>query len=163
MIKPKISLIVALAENKVIGNKGQLPWHIPEDMKRFRELTTGNVVIMGRKTYDSLPDKYRPLPNRVNIVITRNKNFPDKGIIICDSVNEALTEAKNYNKEIFIIGGAQIFEQSIRYADKLYLTVIKGKFEGDVFFPDYSEFKRVVAKKESKNDNYKYTFIDLEK
>jgi len=161
MNKPKISIVVAVSENRVIGNKGKLPWHILEDMKRFKELTTGNIVIMGRKTYESIPEKYRPLPNRINIVITRNKDYSEKKIIICNSIQASINEAKKFNKEIFIIGGAQIFQQGIKYANKLYLTIVKGNFEGDAFFPDYSEFKKVVAKKESRDDNYQYTFLDL--
>jgi len=156
-------MIAAISENKVIGNKGKLPWHIPEDMKRFKELTTGNIVIMGRKTYESLPEKYRPLPNRINIVVTRNKNYLFKHAFVCASLEEAINKAKEFSKEIYIIGGAQIFEQSIKYAAKLYLTIVKGNFEGDAFFPDYSDFKKVVAKKESGNEKYQFTFLDLER
>ena len=158
-----INLVVAVSENNVIGDKGKLPWHIPEDMRRFKDLTVGNIVVMGRKTYESLPDKYRPLPNRINIVITRNENYSEKNIIIANSLESALEKAKKLNKEIFIIGGAQIFEQGVKYADKLYLTIVKGNFEGDAFFPDYSEFKKIVAKRESRNEKYEYTFLDLEK
>ena len=163
MEKPKINIIVAISENQVIGNKGKLPWHISEDMKRFKELTTGNVVIMGRKTYESLPDKYRPLPNRINILVTRNKNYTEEKITICNSIESAIKEANKFGKKVFIIGGAQIFELGIKYADKLYLTIVKGNFEGDAFFPDYSKFKKIVAKKESRNEKYQYAFLDLQK
>lgn len=170
----KISLIAAIAEkNRVIGKGNQLIWKIPEDLKRFREITSGHPVIMGRKTYESIG---RHLPDRTSIIITREKNYnphkfsncsncDDFRIKICNSLEEALrlAQGKQNDNEIFIIGGGQIFEQAIKIADKLYLTVIEGEFEGDTFFPDYSNFKKVVFEKSGEHEGIKYKFIELEK
>jgi len=184
MDKPTISLIAVLSENRVIGNKGKIPWHISEDLKRFKKLTQGHAVIMGRKTYESIG---KPLPNRINIIITRDKSYKPSEVektsidrlieaIVCHSLEEAIEIAKKKETafsrlsrdpasrgEIFIIGGGQIFKETIKFADKLYLTIVKGKFRGDAFFPDYSKFKKIVFKKESRDDNYHYTFVDIEK
>lgn len=166
MNKPKISLIAALSENKVIGNKGKIPWHISEDWKRFKKLTEGHLVIMGRKTFKSIG---KLLPNRINIIITRDPKFSVKDGVIYYSLDEAIKnfefQIKNYNlpNEVFIIGGGQIFSEAIKSADKLYLTIVKGNFEGDAYFPDYSQFKKVVYKKESTDGKYQYTFLELEK
>lgn len=163
----KISIIAAIGENRELGKNGKLLWHISEDLKRFKKLTDGHIVIMGRKTYDSIPLKWRPLSNRANIVITRNENYKAEGVIIVHSVEDALKEAQNekiqkkYPGEIFIIGGGQIYEQGIKYADKLYLTVVKGKYEADVFFPEYPEFKKIIYKKDVKDDHYQYSFLEL--
>lgn len=160
MKNPKISLIAALCENRVIGNKGKIPWHISQDLKRFKKLTSSHVVIMGRKTYESIE---RVLPNRTNIIVTNDRNYKVDGAIICNSLNDAIEAAKKTEKaEIFIIGGGQIFAEAIKFADKLYLTIVKGNFKGDTFFPDYSWFKKVVFKKESKDENYQYIFLDIE-
>lgn len=159
-------MIAALAENRVIGNKGKLPWHIPEDIKRFKELTKGHVVIMGRKTFESIG---RPLANRVNIIITRDVNFKPPGASISHSLQEAIDNSQSVIRnsqlpnEIFIIGGGQIYEQAIKFADKLYLTIVKGNFEGDTFFPDYTDFKKATYKKESGDKKYRYTFVNLVK
>jgi len=168
MINPKISLIAVLSENRVIGNKGKIPWHISEDLKRFKKLTQGHAVIMGRKTYESIG---KPLPNRINIIVTRDRNYfvsinrlINTEIAVCNSLKEAIKIAESKNKgEIFIIGGGQIFKKAIKFVDKLYLTVVKGKFLGDAFFPNYSKYKKIVSKKEGRGDNYHYTFIDIEK
>lgn len=177
----KISLIAAISENRVIGRDNELPWHISEDLKRFKEITQGHPVIMGRKTYESIG---RLLPNRTNIIITRDKNYSVEGAVIVHSLDESIEKAKksihdsriktvelsNMNhvpstdeNEVFIIGGGQIFEQAIRVADKLYITIVHKSIEGDVYFPDYSEFKKEVYRRESSNSEFKYTFIDLEK
>ncbi len=131
-----VSLIVAVAENNVIGKNNALPWHLPADMKYFRDTTMGHCVIMGRKNYDSIPLKYRPLEGRTNIVVTRQKDFKAEGCIVANSLEEAIGEAKKKNEsELFIIGGADIFKQSIDTADKIYYTKIYHSFEGDVYFP----------------------------
>lgn len=169
MKKVKISIIAAISENRALGKDGKLLWQIPEDMKRFKKLTTGHVVIMGRKTFESLPEKFRPLPNRKNFIITRNKNYSNKKVTVCESIEQAISKAEEYNKEIFIIGGGQIYEQAIKYADKLYLTIVAPHRkelcwkQADTFFPEYKEFKKVVAKRDSGDDNYQYTFLELEK
>lgn len=167
----KISIIAAISENLALGKDNKLLWYIPEDMKRFRKLTKYHVVIMGRKTFESIG---KPLPNRFNIIVTRDKNYSVSmyryiDTVVANSLEEALQKARNnliqkkFPGEIFIIGGGEIYEQFMEYADKLYLTIVKGTFEGDTFFPDYSEFKKVVYKKERKDNKYRYTFLELEK
>ncbi len=164
----KISLICALSESRVIGKGNKIPWHIKEDLIRFRDKTIGHTVIMGRKTMKSLLSYYkksgRPLPKRNHIIVTRDKNysidFPDCHIV--NSVNEAIDLAKKIEKEeIFISGGEEIFRQTIDLADKVYLTIVKGNFDGDKFFPDYSKFKRKVFEENHQDKNYSFKFIEL--
>lgn len=152
-----ISIIAAIGENRELGLNNKLLWHIPEDLKRFRQFTTGHVVIIGRKTYESIG---KPLPNRTNIIITRDPNFQATGCIITHSLEEALKVAKEKEKsEIFIIGGGQIYKQAIDIADKLYLTIIDAAFAADTFFPVYSKFDKIISKEEKQNEKYKYTFL----
>jgi dihydrofolate reductase len=163
-----ISLIVAVGDNNVIGKDNKLIWHLPADMKFFKEKTTGHCVITGRKNYESIPEKFRPLPNRTNIVITRQKDYKAPGTIIVNSVEDAINEAKKTgDQEIFIIGGAEIFRQSLHYADRIYLTVIHHPFEGDVFFPEinrneWKETQRIRGPLDEKNI-YSHDYIILEK
>ena len=141
-----LSIIVAVAEKNVIGKDNALVWHLPADMKYFKETTLGHCVIMGRKNYESIPEKYRPLPNRINIIISRQKNYPAPGAIVLASIEEAVEMAKKTGeKECFIIGGAQIFKQSMHLVSKLYITKIYHSFDGDVFFPDFNtiEWKEI--------------------
>jgi len=134
--KPILALIAACARGGVIGIDNRLPWHLPEDMKFFRETTRGKPVIMGRKTWESLPDAFRPLPGRINIVISRNPGFQAAGGTVVDSLENALTAAGN--AEIaFVIGGAELYRQALPLADRLYLTEIDRDFAGDAFFPDF--------------------------
>lgn len=157
----KISLIAAIGSNRELGKNNKLLWHIPEDMKRFKNLTTNHVVIMGRKTFQSIG---KPLPNRTNIVITRDPSFVCQNCVVCHSLEDALKRGGEIEKEeIFIIGGGQIYKQALNLADKLYLTIVEGDFDADTFFPDYSEFKKVVYEKKGVSDSCNYTFIDLEK
>lgn len=132
MIRPRISLIAACANNGVIGYKNNLPWHLSADLKRFKELTLNKTVIMGRKTYDSIG---KPLPNRENIIVTRDHSFQANGCIIAHSLQEAITQA--HHDEIMIIGGATIYQQAFSIADRLYLTRIHLNPEGDAFFPEW--------------------------
>jgi len=138
----QISLIAAIAKNGVIGKDAALPWHFPEDMAFFREITKGKVVIMGRKTFQSLPDNARPLPKRVNIILTRDKQFAlpaALGCIIVHSVGDALAaakKAKGDEQEVMIIGGAEIYALFLPIAERLYLTRISEPYEGDAYFPD---------------------------
>jgi len=112
-------------------------------MKRFKDLTLGQVVIMGRKTYESLPTKFRPLPDRINIVVTKNQNWKMPGCLISNSLDEAILKAKEFNKEIFIIGGASIYSQGLKYADKLYLTLVDKEYpDADVF----SQITKILVK-----------------
>lgn len=161
MRTPLISIICACSENRAIGENGKIPWLIHEDLKHFKLITEGYAVIMGRKTFESIG---KPLPKRTNIVITRDKDFVSGGIVVVHSIEEALEKARQVEKEeIFIIGGGQIYSKTIPMADKLYLTIVEGNFDGDTFFPDYSEFKKVVSKRKSSDKNFKYTFLELEK
>lgn len=160
----KISLIAAIGRNRELGKNGKMPWHISEDFKRFKAITSGHPIIMGRKTWESLPTK--PLPNRFNIILSRSGSRTYPNVIFSTDLREALDFVKKEfpdEKEIFIIGGGQIFEQAISLADKLYLTVIDENFDADTFFPDYSQFKKVVFKKEGEQGTYKYKFLDLER
>jgi dihydrofolate reductase len=227
-MKIKISIIAAIGKNRELGKNNKLLWHIPEDLERFKKLTQNHVVIMGRKTFESLG---KPLPNRVNIVITRDvekfvnwtrqRNFftreshhpdfvgmvPSKvkklllphqilsgslkssrqvsslspsekiahispNLIICSSLENAIKLAKDsiiynlssiINDEVFVIGGGQIYEQGIKYADKLYLTIVEGEYEADTFFPDYSEFKKIIFQEKHQSSGYSFTFIELER
>ncbi len=144
-----ISLIAAVSENQVIGKNNDLPWRLPDDMKYFMETTSGHHVIMGRKNYESLPGKFRPLPKRVNIVVTRQKDFEAKGCIIVHSIEQGIDAASQAGEsELFIIGGAEIYKATLPMADRLYLTEIKATVAGDTWFPhfekgDWEEISRV--------------------
>lgn len=157
-----IALIAALSKNNAIGYQNKLLWNIPDDLAYFRRTTLNHPIIMGRKTYESIG---RPLPNRTNIIITRNKDFKVENCIICSSVEEAIEEGKKYDNTIFVIGGAQIYEQSLKYADKLYLTLIDDiPQNADAFFPDFKDFKKVtiLEKKEFKGIKYDFRILERE-
>lgn len=161
MNKPKISIICAVAENRAIGKNNQLLWHIKEDFKHFKDITLGHVIVMGEKTYDSIG---KPLPNRTTIVLTNNPEFDVEGVIVARSFDEVFTKAREIEKEeIFICGGGSVYAQTIDLADKLYLTIVKGNFEADTFFPEYPQFTKVVSKRESSEGDFQYTFLELEK
>ncbi|MBI5127180.1 dihydrofolate reductase [Candidatus Roizmanbacteria bacterium] len=158
-----ISIIAAIGKNRELGKNNKLLWHIKEDMIRFKNLTTNQVVIMGRKTYESLPYKFKPLPNRINIVVTRKSNESHE-IYWVNSIEDAIEKAKEFNKEIFIIGGAQIYNLGIKYCDKLYLTLVDKEYlDADVFFPGYSDFKKVVSEENYSSENLQFKFIELVK
>ena len=162
-MKVKVSLIAAIAsENRALGKDNKLIYHIPEDLKRFKQLTSGHVIIMGRKTFESIG---QPLPNRISVVITKDPDYYAEGIEVAHSLEEALRLASlaQGNNELFVIGGGQIYQEAINVADKLYLTVVEGNPEADTFFPDYSEFKKVVSEEQRESDGYKYKFLVLEK
>lgn len=133
-----ISLIVAYDKNRVMGYKNAMPWHLPGDLKYFKEQTMGKPMIMGRKTFESIG---RPLPGRRNIVISRNPNYDGEGIELASSLDEAIALAGDV-PEIMIIGGEQIFKLSLPIADKLYITHIDYEFEGDTFFPAFEGWTR---------------------
>lgn len=135
----KISIIAALSKNRVIGKNGDLPWSLPDDMKFFKATTMDHHVILGRKNYLSIPEKFRPLPNRTNIVLSRNKTLALSDCIITDSFEEAIDMAKeNGEKEAFVIGGGEIYALAMDIADKMYLTEIDKEIDGDVFFPVFN-------------------------
>ena len=133
-----ISLIAALASNRAIGKDNALLWHLPEDLRHFRETTRGKPVIMGRKTWESLPEPFRPLPGRHNIVISRDPAYQANGATLAGSLADALRQAaaQTNAEEVFVIGGEQLYRQALPLADRLYLTEIEQNFAGDVFFPD---------------------------
>jgi len=136
MKRPRISFVVAVARNGVIGRKGELPWRISSDLKRFKSITMGKPVIMGRKTWESLPK--RPLPGRANIVITRDRDYRADGAAVVTSVDEAVKEGEaTGSDEICVIGGSDIFRQMLLKADRLYLTEVDLTPPGDVFFPSF--------------------------
>ncbi|MCL4339031.1 dihydrofolate reductase [Patescibacteria group bacterium] len=157
----RVSIIAAIGENRELGRENKLLWRIPDDLKRFKELTRGHPVIMGRTTYQSIG---RPLPNRTNIIVSRDVSLKLAQCLVVSSVEAALQKAKETgSKEIFIIGGGQIYKQTINLADRLYLTVVQGRYPtADTFFPDYSRFAKIVAKSEGLHNNYHYTFLTLE-
>ncbi len=158
-----LSIIVAIAGKKrVIGERGRTPWHIPDELKRFKETTMGHPIIMGRKTHESIG---KALPGRTNIVITRKPGYTAAGCIIVHSLDEALRlpSVAQGDGEIFVIGGGQIYQEAIKLADKLYLTYIDKEIEGDVFFPDYSDFKVVWQSEEQESQGFKYRFLELER
>jgi len=154
-----ISIIVAIGKNNELGKKNALLWNLPADMKHFKETTSGHPVIMGRKTFESIG---RPLPNRQNIVITRNKTHIRHGVYVTHSLEEAINLFKNSNEEIFIIGGAEIYKQAMEFADKLYITQIEAENKNaDAFFPEINlnKWQKIKSEKYPKDNLNKY---DLE-
>lgn len=160
MNKPIISIVAAVAEkNRAIGKDNKLLWHIPEDLKRFKQITSGHVVVMGQKTFESLG---KPLPNRTNIIISNNSNFSSQNVIVAGSIEKSLEKAKEIEKEeIFICGGGSIYRQFMPLAGKLYLTIVEGNFEADTFFPDYAEFKKTIREEKRSDGKYNYKFVEL--
>lgn len=133
----RVSLLLAASENNVIGKDNKLPWHLPDDLKYFKNLTWGLPILMGRKTFDSIG---KPLPGRKSIVITRNGAWQHEGVDVVHSIEDAIQKAEGYGaKEIFVIGGAEIFETALPTANRIYLTSIHHQFDGDVFFPQINE------------------------
>lgn len=164
--KPQVSIVAVMsAHNRGIGKNGKLLWHIPDDLRHFKRLTLGHPVIMGRKTFESIVEYLgSPLPDRINIVISRNKNYQPKGAIICHSLDKALEEASKLDQEeIFIGGGAQLYEQALSRTDKLYLTLVDASPEADTFFLDYSAFSRKISEESHEHDGLHYTWVELEK
>ncbi|MCD6112487.1 MAG: dihydrofolate reductase [Bacteroidales bacterium] len=157
-----ISIIVAIAENNAIGKDNKLLCHIPGDLKRFKKLTTGKTVIMGLKTFKSLPNG--PLPNRRNIVITDKKNQKIDGCDMAYSIEEAV-EMCNTDEENFVIGGGSIYRQFLPLADKLYITKVHHNFDADTFFPeiDYSKWKLISSKKITKDVKYPFSYLTFVK
>jgi len=133
-------MIAAMAANRVIGRDNDLPWHLPDDMKYFMQTTKGHAVIMGRRNYESIPEKFRPLPGRMNIVLSRDPGFKAPGCTIARTPQAALEAAATFGKdEIFIIGGAAVYELFLPLSSKLYLTEVDASPAGDVFFPEFSK------------------------
>jgi dihydrofolate reductase len=158
---PKLSIIVAMSSNRVIGVNNSLPWHLSEDLKHFKTLTTGHTIIMGRKTYESIG---KPLPNRRNIVISRNLNAFYGGVEVVHSLEDAFSTSSN-DEEVFIIGGSNIYEQSLHLVEHLYITEIKKAFEGDAFFPeiDKSLWTESARETHTSSDGLEFSFVSLQK
>ncbi|RDB07290.1 dihydrofolate reductase [Runella aurantiaca] len=157
-----ISLIVAAAQNGVIGRDNQLIWHLPDDLKQFKRLTTGHPIIMGRKTFDSIG---KPLPNRTSIVITRNREWQFEGVIIVNSVNEAIEAARQTGTdEAFVIGGAEVYKMTLPVANKIYLTEVKAEFEGDAYLniPNKEEWREVSRVSHATDEKHAIAFDFVE-
>jgi dihydrofolate reductase len=159
----KIALIVAVSQNHVIGRDNQLPWHLPEDLKYFKSVTMGKPILMGRKTFDSIG---RPLPGRTNIVITRDSEWTAQGVEAVTDIQAALAVGERACQaaaidEIMVIGGAQIYQKFLPYADRLYLTKVEAKVEGDAFFPkiDSAHWQQVAEKMPETMDTHPYRFL----
>lgn len=166
----KISIIAAVAENNVIGNNNQLVWDLPVDMRFFMKTTEGHCVLTGRRNYESIPEKYRPLKNRTNIVVTKRKDYQEKGdnLKIVNTIQQGIDSAKALDeKELFIIGGGQIYAQTIEIVDRLYLTEIKHSFSGDTYFPSFDrhpfeETSRIICEPDEKHA-FKMHFVVLDR
>lgn len=150
-----LSLIAGISKNNCIGVNGSLPWDIPEDLKHFREMTAGKTVLMGRKTWESLPAKFRPLPNRTNIIITRQTDYSvPPGVEVYATIDEATD--KHSNEEIMVIGGAEIYKQTIEQANTLYITHINQTVAGDAFFP---AINLTVWKENARENHDGFSFV----
>lgn len=151
-----IALVAAVAKNGVIGSKNQLPWHLPEDLKRFKELTVGKTVLMGRKTFEAILRRNgKPLPNRKNVVVTRQVGYTvPHGVLVYHSVNDALDSLKN--EDIYVIGGGEIYTQTIGKADILYITRVERDAVGDAHFPPFSSNEWTLTKEEP-HGNFTFT------
>ena len=154
-----LTIIAAAGENNALGKDNGLVWHLPDDFKRFRKLTTGHHIIMGRKTFESFP---QPLPDRTHVVITRKDNFKKEGIVTVHSLERAIDFSKG-DSEAFVIGGGEIYKMAIEVADKIELTRIHGTFEADTFFPEIDEENWELVKEElhEKDERHKYAFTYL--
>ncbi|WP_240032161.1 dihydrofolate reductase [Psychroflexus aestuariivivens] len=152
----KVTMIAAAAENDALGKNNDLVWHLPDDFKRFKKITSHHHIIMGRKTFESFP---KPLPNRTHIVITRQKNYEKPGCIVVHSLEKAL-EFCTSESEVFIIGGGEIYKQAMPFADKIELTRVHAEFEADTYFPkiDKSEWKLVNESFHAKDELHNYAF-----
>lgn len=154
-----ISIVVAMSKNRVIGIDNKLPWHLPEDLKRFKNLTTNNVVVMGRKTHLSIG---KPLPKRLNVILTRNTKWHNPlgdNCVVCYSVEEVLERFKY--RDLFIIGGSEVYKEFLNIANRIYLTVIDKEFTGDAFFPDLPDDWRVSSIDKRTDEQFDYTFLEL--
>ena len=156
-----ISLIVAVSENMVIGKDNKLVWHLPDDMNYFSNMTKGHSIIMGRKNWESIPEKFRPLPDRKNIVVTRNSKFKDDGASVVNSIEEAIEEARSSeDEEIFIIGGGEIYKLGFKYVDRLYITEIYAEVDGNTYFPEWNkkDWKEISRISHPSDEKHEYSF-----
>lgn len=156
-----ISMIAAMGSNRVIGKDNDIPWHLPNDFKFFKNTTKGHYVIMGRKNWESLPHKFQPLPDRPNVVITRQDSYHAEGAVIISNLEDAIKIASEAGEEeAFIIGGGEIYRMGLSLANKIYLTEINGAFEGQVTFPEFSkeDWKEVSREHHPIDDRHAYAF-----
>jgi len=163
-MKPRISIVVAVARNGVIGRDNALPWRLSEDLKRFKRITTGKPVVMGRKTWESIG---RPLLNRTNIIITSQRDYAAEGAIVVHSLEDAIEAAGENTEEIMVIGGATLYEKIVSIANQIYLTRVEADIPGDTYFPrlydeDWREVERLEVPTDEKNE-YKTTYLVLER
>jgi len=166
MEKPIVAAVVAIGKNRELGFRNKLLWHIPDDLKRFKRLTMGHPIIMGRKTFESIAGYVGgPLPGRTNIVITRDPSWNHEGVIVVRSIEEGIEKAKELDaEEIHIGGGAEVYRQALPYIDKLYLTLIAAEAKADAFFPPYEhEFTKKVFEEAHEWNGVKYTWVDVER
>lgn len=160
MSAPRVSLVVAISRNRVIGAQGALPWHLPEDLKYFKRLTMGHPIIMGRKTFESIG---RLLPGRSNVVVTRKPDYRAPGAVVVASLEEALAACRDTD-EVFVIGGAEIFRQLLNRAERIYATELLADFEGDVVFPEYDPSRwREVSREKHRDGDLEYHFVVYER
>jgi dihydrofolate reductase len=167
MKKPLISVVVAIGRKRELGKDNRLLWHIPDDLKRFKELTKGHPIIFGRKTFESVLgyNKGRPLPERTNIVVTRDLAWAHPDVVVARSIEDALKEAKTIDGEVISIGGgAQVYEAAMPYVDKLYLTIIDEQKAADSFFPPFEQqFTKKVFEEAHEWNGIRYRWVDLER
>lgn len=158
-----ISIIAAVADNGIIGRDNTLPWHLPQDLRHFKSVTMGHPVIMGRKNYEDIG---KPLPGRLNIVISRDKSFFAQGCVMAHSIEEAISAADT-NEEVFVIGGAQIYRLFLPLVNKMYITEVHTEAKGDIRFPDFDKaLWKTVSREDHKADNnnpYDYSFVVYER
>lgn len=153
-------IIAALSENFVIGKNGGIPWYIPEDLQRFRRLTLGQRVIMGVKTYESLPEQLRPLPHRENIVLTSNPYYNNSDVVVMHSIEGAFAYCNNSDKKNYVIGGEKIFRAFMPFTTRMELTFVKGNYDGNAFFPEINWNEWQIEEREDKhNEFYDYSFV----
>lgn len=156
-----ISMICAVGKNRGIGFENKLPWHLPEDLRHFKKITMGHCIIMGQKTFESIG---KALPGRKNIILTLDRDYKAENCEISNNLEEIANKYKDSEEEVFVIGGASIYRQFIKYAKKLYLTLVDDFPQADAFFPDYSEFNQIISESGLREENgIKYKFIELTK
>lgn len=159
-----IHLIYARAANGVIGLNNTMPWHLPEDLAHFKQLTNGNPVVMGRKTWDSLPERFRPLPGRTNIVVTRNADWSAEGVLRASSLEDALHAGAQHGDTVWVMGGAQIYAQALPLADVVEVTIIHQHFEGDAFAPELgAEWVETARQDLTSAKGLAYSFVRYER
>ncbi len=163
----RISLIAAIGNNRELGKANELLWRLPDDMKRFKEITIDHPVIMGRKTWESIPEKYRPLPGRTNLVVTHQVGYVAEGATVVDGVSDAFYAAQKAEgaSETFVIGGGDLYASALPYATRLYLTLVDASdSDADTFFPAYAiEFTKIISEESHEQDGLTYRWITLER